>query len=381
MMMRWSKQDPVDDIEIARNNAVYGVQKNRNPFVDYPGLEDYVWGDKKTVAFSYDNYDGTSTGKQSVTMAFSASTATATLGESFTAPTLTMSPSGLSVTYSSSNTSVATVNSSTGAVILKAAGTTTITASFAGNDNYYANTASYTLTVKEQGGETPTPSGNTERYEKVTTIEEIVDGEEYLLVYEGGNVIFNGSLSSLDAENNTVEVTINQASPNYIDAGDAVNAATFTIGDSKTTIKSKSGYYIGRSSDKNGLDSQSSSLSNTISFDSDGNVEIKSSAGAYLRFNAADDQKRFRYYKSSTYTVQKAIQLYRRIASTTLTGDVNKDGKVTIADVTALVNIILGKDSTEPYEYDHEAADVNGDSKITVSDVTALVNLLLGRLF
>ncbi len=56
MMMRWSKQDPIDDVEIARNNAVYQLQKNRNPFVDYPGLEEYIWGSKTTRAFSYDNY-------------------------------------------------------------------------------------------------------------------------------------------------------------------------------------------------------------------------------------------------------------------------------------------------------------------------------------
>jgi endonuclease I len=58
MLMRWSKQDPVDSVEIARNNAVYEVQQNRNPFVDYPGLEDYIWGTKQEVAFSYDNYEG-----------------------------------------------------------------------------------------------------------------------------------------------------------------------------------------------------------------------------------------------------------------------------------------------------------------------------------
>jgi endonuclease I len=59
MLMKWSKDDPIDAVEIARNNAVYGEQKNRNPFVDYPGLEEYVWGSKKDQAFSYDNYDGT----------------------------------------------------------------------------------------------------------------------------------------------------------------------------------------------------------------------------------------------------------------------------------------------------------------------------------
>ena len=56
-------------------------------------------------------------------------------------------------------------------------------------------------------------------------------------------------------------------------------------------------------------------------------------------------------------------------------GDVNKDGKITIADVTALVNIILGKTTT----YVERLADVNGDHKVTIADVTALVNIILGK--
>ena len=60
MMVRWSKLDPIDEVELARNNAIAqpDVQGNRNPFVDYPGLEDYIWGSKKNVPFSYDNYEG-----------------------------------------------------------------------------------------------------------------------------------------------------------------------------------------------------------------------------------------------------------------------------------------------------------------------------------
>lgn len=68
------------------------------------------------------------------------------LGESFTAPELT-NPNQLEVTYASSNTDVATVNETSGEVTIVAAGQTTITATFAGNDEYEAGTASYTLTV------------------------------------------------------------------------------------------------------------------------------------------------------------------------------------------------------------------------------------------
>lgn len=58
MLMKWAKNDPVSEKETNRNNAVYGIQNNRNPFIDYPGLEEYIWGDKQDVAFSYDNYNG-----------------------------------------------------------------------------------------------------------------------------------------------------------------------------------------------------------------------------------------------------------------------------------------------------------------------------------
>ncbi len=63
----------------------------------------------------------------------------------------------------------------------------------------------------------------------------------------------------------------------------------------------------------------------------------------------------------------------------TTIGDVNRDGQISIADVTALVNIILGKDNTEPYLYDHKAADVNRDQNVSIADVTALVNIILGK--
>lgn len=56
MLMKWAKNDAVSTKESDRNKAVYGIQGNRNPFIDYPGLEEYIWGALKDVAFSYDNY-------------------------------------------------------------------------------------------------------------------------------------------------------------------------------------------------------------------------------------------------------------------------------------------------------------------------------------
>lgn len=42
----WHRNDPVNDWEIRRNNRIYEKQRNRNPFIDYPELAEYIWGDK-----------------------------------------------------------------------------------------------------------------------------------------------------------------------------------------------------------------------------------------------------------------------------------------------------------------------------------------------
>ena len=81
-------------------------------------------------------------------LSFSETSVKARLDKAFTAPTLT-NENGAPVVYSSSETTVAEVNAETGAVTLKAAGTTTITAAVPeGNASYYG-LASYTLTVEE----------------------------------------------------------------------------------------------------------------------------------------------------------------------------------------------------------------------------------------
>ena len=52
LFLKWSRQDPVSAKEISRNDAVYAVQNNRNPYIDYPGLEEYVWGNNTSATFS-----------------------------------------------------------------------------------------------------------------------------------------------------------------------------------------------------------------------------------------------------------------------------------------------------------------------------------------
>ena len=53
LLLRWHRQDPVSKKEIDRNNAVYRHQNNRNPFIDYPQLAEYIWGDSTEYAFRF----------------------------------------------------------------------------------------------------------------------------------------------------------------------------------------------------------------------------------------------------------------------------------------------------------------------------------------
>ena len=164
-------------------------------------------------------------------------------------------------------------------------------------------------------------------YVKVTSASDLTDGE-YLIVYEDGSKAFNGALTTLDATNNNISVTIVD---NKIASTPEVDAATFTISTSAGTIKSNSGYYIGNTANSNALSSSTeTAYTNTISYNGS-SVDIVGSGGAYLRYNSNSDQNRFRYFKSSSYTSQQAIQLYKKVTTGGTTPTVKPVGNITIS--------------------------------------------------
>ena len=56
-------------------------------------------------------------------------------------------------------------------------------------------------------------------------------------------------------------------------------------------------------------------------------------------------------------------------------GDVNDDGKINIADVTAVLSIMAGNEG----DLIKDAADVNEDGKINIADVTAILSIMAGN--
>ena len=52
MLLQWHYNDPVSQKEIDRNNAVFSIQKNRNPFIDYPDWVNSIWSQNPIVIVS-----------------------------------------------------------------------------------------------------------------------------------------------------------------------------------------------------------------------------------------------------------------------------------------------------------------------------------------
>ena len=59
--------------------------------------------------------------------------------------------------------------------------------------------------------------------------------------------------------------------------------------------------------------------------------------------------------------------------------DVTYDGNQSVADVTAIINIILNRDNAVPHKYNHSAADVNGNGTVDYDDLNILVNRLIAK--
>lgn len=72
LLLEWHRMDPVSQKELDRAVEVNKIQGNRNPFIDYPELVEYIWGNKQGQAVdfyslpqSYGNpYDDSTTGTE-----------------------------------------------------------------------------------------------------------------------------------------------------------------------------------------------------------------------------------------------------------------------------------------------------------------------------
>jgi hypothetical protein len=130
MLIEWNNLDPVSAKEINRNNAVYGIQHNRNPYIDHPEYVSAVWGGGTNILVSSITVQGfggaTSIATQGGTLQMSAtvlpSNATnSTYIWSVKNATATISTTGLLTAVNDGiDTVVATANDGSGVIGIKA---------------------------------------------------------------------------------------------------------------------------------------------------------------------------------------------------------------------------------------------------------------------
>ena len=142
-----------DDIRVGDVVVIYGNLKKYKETYEFDANNQLVSLDRDET-------------KQDAGLAYAEETYRANLGEGFTAPTLT-NPNNLVVAYTSSNEKVATVDAASGRVTIVGTGVTTITATFDGNDKFFQDEASYTLTVVD-------PNANDGSAEKPYTVAEAI---------------------------------------------------------------------------------------------------------------------------------------------------------------------------------------------------------------
>lgn len=302
MLLEWAQDDPIDAVEIARNNAVYGEQKNRNPFVDYPGLEDYIWGDKKDEPFDYANYNSTVTVR---TPTFSPDGGTYTSPQSVT---ISCKTDGATIYYTTDGTTPTASSTTYSEPITVSESLTLMAIAIKGDDQSSVATATYT--IREEGDD-PTPTGDN-IFKKITSTSDLESGKRYLIVYEEGGK----SLLRLDGKAGSGSVSINSS---VIDLNNKSNQAmvlVFNKDGNEWTIKGSDGKYMALTSNANALNEATSTDDNsakwTISI-SGGTATITNVkySSRSLKLNESADM--FRCYTSG----QKDVTIFKETTSTT----------------------------------------------------------------
>ena len=379
MLMEWTRLDPVSEKEIKRNDAVYSIQGNRNPFIDHPELAEFIWGNMQGEPWRGSGEVGPAT----ITAPENGSTIdmgqttmgtelkyTVTVKGKNLLKGLTMSMSDNEFFYvSRSSFSANEVNSGTSFDI-------TFTADEEGTFENIITLSSdevsteFTITATAvKQGDTPDPP--------------VVQGDSIMEDWEGCTT---GGYWSKQVQGNTFSWFFTDAGiwGDNMRHGELSCRFGKTSSSAITMLESVSdvtaiGFYA--ASYGNDADAElvvSYSTNQGSSWIGLGSVTVtKGNLQHYILDVNSDWPLRFGITQASGSRVNiDDITIYRRASSPLpVAGDVNGDGEVNIADINTLIDIILSGGAAD--EGTLQRADVNGDSEITVADINAVISIVL----
>lgn len=369
MLMRWAKNDPMDEVEIARNNAVYTKQDNRNLFVDFPYLAEYIWGDSINVPFN--PYTSITTAVDDDRYVNGGSHHE---DDEVTPPVF--SPEG--GTYAGSVT--VTLNATSDVTILY----TTDGTSPVDNGMVYESPILVTknMTIKAVAVD---DNGNVSDVVTATYVIGAVTEDIFTETFDlcdgtGGNSGgFSGSVASSSANfkpdnegwNGSGYGADKCAKFGSSSKPGVVTTPTYNI-NGETTFSFRAAPWANDGTSLTLSVSGNATLSETLFSMQTGEwtdytVTLNGSGPVTVTFTPV---KRFFLDEVNARAV---------ITTPTLAGDVNRDGRVNVADVMLVANMVLGDIPQAPMDYDLDAADVNGNGSIEVEDVVEVVNIALGN--
>lgn len=375
MLMEWTRQDPVSEKEIKRNEAIYGIQGNRNPFIDHPELAEYIWGNMQGQSWPGPGgeiipaelttpVNGSTIDLGSTPEGTPIELAITVKGKGLTHD-LTLSMIENEYFYVSRNTFTASeVNSGT-----------TFTIGFSADEvgafsdivTLSSDEVSTTFTITAtatKSGDNPPPvvEGDSivEDWEGCTTggyWTKQVQGHTWMWDFTDagiwGDNLKHGELSCRLGKTNASAIAMAE------DVESSTRAIAFWAGcfgnDADATLR------VDYSTDSG------------LSWTELGSFSVTRGALQHITTEAPTaGHARFRIVQTSGSRVNiDDFTIHFDHAIQPLYGDVNGDGEVNIADVNTLIAAILSGNSQPGY-------DVNTDSEVNLADVNIVIDLILG---
>ena len=378
MLMEWTRLDPVSEKETKRNDAVYGIQGNRNPFIDYPELAEYIWGNKQGEAWPGPGGSVTA-GITSPVNGTTIDMGTTTVGTPLEC-TVTVKGTGLKIDLAMSAPDHQDFSVSKRVFTAEEVNNgTSFTITFAATEEGTASTvltlgseeASTTFTLTATANKQSDPPGpNPELGDSIMEDwEGCSTGGYWTKVIEGHTWNWDFVDAGIWGDNNSrdqLSCRLGKTSTSSITMREdvagigaiAIWAASFGT-DADATLN------VDFSTDKG------------ASWTTLGTVTVtRGSLQHYtLDIDVKDNPVRFRIAQTagSRANIDDITLYYRVDEPETLPGDVNGDGNVNVADVNQVINVILdgeaGSSST--------AADVNGDGSVNIADINMIISIIL----
>lgn len=313
-------------------------------------------------------------------------------GEDFEEPTLINEKGVEPIYYSSSNEEVATVDEETGEVTLTGVkGTAVITATFNGNDNYSAATASYTIIVT-------VPAQPTDDVFELVTTNDLAAGDQIIIVNVKEETTAVDEESGTDTSttytymglgeqrnNNRAAVEVEANEDGTLNGNDNLSIITLKAATTENTwwLYDGEGYlYAAGGKTANNLKREDEpdaegKADAAITISDDGTATIvfqdENTTRNTLRYNSSNNPPIFSCYLENNN--MKDVKIYRKkVVVEGIPGDANNDGIVNVTDVMLVIRYSGGM---EVLDINLKNADINDDGQVNITDAMAIIPLAI----